>query len=225
MKNLIKSAALLLCAIVFISCNKDDELITGPGGGTTSNINGGVQNWPGQILFAQAIASGSGLAVVGTDTILADGNLNMDLTIPPPSILRSIADLTNDTGVVISDSTAFYAAFGNLLVTDLSNNSVGMIERKNFDSTAVVGSFIVSFIYVDRPTSITGASMTVTGLDTNRTEFNLSLEQGWNVFYLQQTVDNPNFTGLLVASGEPAGATWRYTASPVANRLHRLFKF
>lgn len=67
--------------------------------------------------------------------------------------------------------------------------------------------------------------MSVSGSDTTRTDFNLSLEQGWNVFYVQQTGETPTLTTLLIASGEPAGASWRYTASPVANRLHRLFKF
>jgi hypothetical protein len=226
MKNLIKSAALLLCAIIFISCNNDDDIITDPGGGTTTaNLSGNIQNWPGQILIAQAIATGTGAAVVGTDTIIADGNLNMNLTTPPPAILRSVDDIFNDSAVTISDTTAFYAAFGNLTVFDISNTMVGRIERKNFDTTAVTGSFIVSFIYVDRDCNITGTVVSASGTDTTSTELNLTLEQGWNVFYTQQTGETSTTTSLLIASGEPAGANWRYTASPVANRLHRLFKF
>lgn len=226
MNKLIKSGALLaflMCAFILTSCNKDDEIITDPGG-NSARLEGNVQNWPSQILIAQAIATGTGAAVVGTDTIIADGNLDMNLTVPPPAILRAVNDISNDTAITISDTTAFYAAFGNLTVLDITNTTVGRIEKKNFDTTVVVGSFIVSYIYVDRDVSITGTTVTVNGADTTSTQFNLSLEQGWNVFYTQQTVDNPNFSGLLLASGEPAGATWRYTASPIANRIHRQFK-
>ncbi len=225
MNKLIKSSALLLCALLFIACNKDDEIITDPGGNTTTNLSGSIQNWPSQILIAQAIATGTGAAVVGTDTILADGNLDLNLTVPPPAILRSVSDISNDTAITISDSTAFYATTGSLSVFDISNTMVGRIEKKNFDTTVVTGSFIVNYIYIDRACNITGSSTTASGTDTTRIEFNLSLEQGWNVFYTQQTGETPTLTTLLIASGEPAGANWRYTASPIANRIHRMFKF
>lgn len=225
MNKLIKSGALLLCALLFAACNKDDEIITDPGGNTTTNLSGSIQNWPNQILIAQAIATGTGAAVVGTDTILADGNLDLNLTTPPPAILRSVSDISNDTAITISDSAAFYATTGSLSVFDISNTMVGRIEKKNFDTTVVTGSFIVNYIYIDRACNITGSSTAASGTDTTRIDFNLSLEQGWNVFYTQQTGETPTLTTLLIASGEPAGANWRYTASPVANRIHRLFKF
>ena len=212
-------------SIFLYSCNKD-ETITDPGGETTTaNIGGNIQNWPSQILILRAIATGSAPAVVGADTVLATGQFDMNLTVPPPSALAPISVIVTDTSITASDPDAFYAAFGNVSVFDLSGSTSGRIEKKNFDSASVTGSFLVSYIYLDRPCDISGTSITVTGSDTTRSEVNLQLTTGWNIFHTLQTEQRPNFTGILVASGEPGGATWKYSVNPSANKLKRPFKF
>ena len=215
----------LLFSVFLYSCNKD-ETITDPGGGTTTaSISGNIQNWPSQILILQAIATGSAPAVVGSDTVLATGQFDMNLSVPPPSSLATISVIVTDTSFTVSDPDAFYAAFGNISVLDLSGTASGRIEKKNFDSVAVTGSFLVSYIYLDRPCNISGTSITVTGSDTTQSEVNLQLTTGWNIFHTLQSAQRPNFTGILIASGEPGGATWKYSANPSANKLNRPFRF
>lgn len=224
-KNLIPTALILLLSLVFYSCNKD-EAITDPGSGTTTaNLNGSIQNWPSQILILRAIATGSAPTVVGSDTVLATGQFDMNLSVPPPSALAPISVIITDTSITASDPDAFYAAFGNVSVFDLSGTANGRIEKKNFDSTAITGSFLVSYIYLDRPCNITGTSTTVAGSDTTQTEVNLQLTTGWNIFHTLQAAERPTFTAIVIASGEPGGATWRYSANPSANKLNRPFKF
>lgn len=215
----------LLFSVFLYSCNKD-ETITDPGGGTTTtNVSGSIQNWPSQILILQAIATGSAPVIVGSDTVQATGQFDMNLSVPAPSALAPVSVIITDTNITVSDPDAFYAAFGNISVFDLSGTATGRIEKKNFDSAAVVGSFIVSYIYLDRPCNISGTSTTITGSDTTRTEINLQLSNGWNIFHTLQTEQSPAFNGLLIASGEPGGATWRFKANPSANKLNGQFRF
>jgi hypothetical protein len=225
----MKRTNLVLVSLLFsaflYSCNKD-ETITDPGGGTTTtNVSGSIQNWPSQILILQAIATGSAPTMVGSDTVPATGQFDMNLSVPAPSSLASVSVIITDTNITVSDPDAFYAAFGNISVFNLSGTATGSITRKNFDSTTVTGSFIVNFIYLDRPCDITGTTMSIVGSDTASAEINLQLETGWNIFHTLQAEQRPNFSGIIIASGEPGGATWRFSANPSAHRLNNPFRF
>jgi hypothetical protein len=205
---------------VFISsCGSDDPVSPGGGTTTTSNINGTIVSYPGGITIVRARATGSGSAVVATDTVLANGQFDMNLVTPPANILGSIRTFADDTIFTVTDTTAFYAQLGALEVYSVSDTLLGTAIKKNFDTTIVTGSFAVTYLYVDRNVSITGTRTSISGSDTSRIVANLTLVTGWNVVTSFQTTKSTNLNVVTVSSGEQSGATWRFQASPAPPRV------
>jgi hypothetical protein len=222
MKSKVLSLFCLLILTIFSSCSSNN--IVDPGNETpVNNLSGSISNWPGQSLIVRAmIIYNTNSADVGTDTVLANGQFNINLTTPPPSVLAPIKEFIGDTALTISDTGAFFANFSSLWVYDITNTVTGFVQRRNFDSTIVPGSFLVTYIYSDRNTSITGTVESAGFADTIRSTINLNLVTGWNKFYLRLVSQTSTLTVYEMNNGEPAGAYWYYYPGALADNRLRL---
>lgn len=219
-------AALLVFAIVFITgCGDDNTTTPSDPQGNTPTISGSITNYPGGSMIVKAkITAGTPTDsfFVGIDTVENSGVINMPLVTPPSNFLVSFG--TVPEGVVISDTTTRAAQVGDLRAYGFSNELIGRMMKKNYSDSAVVGSFVVQYLYSTKPFTITGADTSEGPTDTTLYIYNVSFASGWNAFTFRLAEQRANFTKYEFVSGEASGATWYYTPSIVAARNRGLFQ-
>ncbi len=207
--------AATLSVFCIIGCGKDETITNPPpSGGGAFTLSGTIINYPGGSLIARAKITKllpPDSFFVGTDTIDNNGVLSMSLVTPPTDYLGPIIV---PSGITISDTTAKISGFAELTAYNFSSVWIGRIEKRNFNDSAVQGSFAVQYIYLTKAVSITGSDTNTNLNDTTVVVYNLNPVSGWNALSFQLTVQRPNYRQYTYSSGELAGATWRYSAVP-----------
>ena len=219
-------AALLVFAIVFITgCGDDNTTTPSDPQGNTPTISGNVLNYPGGSMIVKAkITAGTPTDsfFVGTDTLDNTGLINMPLVTPPSNFLVAFGTLPE--GVVLSDTTTRAAQVGNLRAYGFSNELIGSMTKQNYTDSAVVGSFVVQYLYSTKPFTITGADTNANLTDTSIYVYNITCASGWNAFTFRLTEQRANFMKYEFVSGEASGASWFYTPTTIATRNRGLFQ-
>lgn len=225
-KLFFQFAALLVFAIVYIAgCGDDNTTTPTDPQGNTPTISGNITNYPGGSMIVKAkITAGTPTDsfFVGIDTVDNSGVINMPLATPPSNFLVSFGTIPQ--GVVISDTTTRATAVGELRAYGFSGELIGTMSKRNYSDSAVVGSFVVQYLYSTKPFTITGTDTSASPTDTTLLVYNVSFASGWNAYTFRLTELRANFTKYEFVSGEASGATWYYTTSPIASRLRGLFK-
>ncbi len=128
----------------------------------------------------------------GTTLLLPDN--------PPQELLN---DITSDfpTGLKISDPEAKTIAFVELAcnISDQNNFSYSL-ER---DMKTEEARFVLTYIYCDRPVTITGTSDNWRSLPTT---YNLGLQKGWNIVIEKQEYNGEQ--GCSITHLMPEGMKW-----------------
>ena len=112
---------------------------------------------------------------------------------------------------------------GNLRAYGFSNELIGDMMKKNYTDSAVVGSFVVQYLYSTKPFTITGVDTNANLTDTSIYVYNITFTSGWNAFTFRITEQRTNYVKYEYVTGEAAGATWYYTPSIIAARNRGLF--
>ncbi len=218
-------AALLVFAKVFITgCGDDNTTTPSDPQGNTPTISGTISNYPGGSMIVKAkISAGvpTDSFFVGTDTVDNSGIINMPLATPPSNFLVAFGTVPN--GVVVSDTTTRAAQVGNLRAYGFSNELLGTMMKQNYTDSAVVGSFVVQYLYSTKPFTITGVDSNASPTDTTIYTYNVSFASGWNAFTFRLIEERADYRKYEFVSGEASGATWYYTPNIIAVRYKDLF--
>jgi len=218
------TGVIALTLLLIAGCGDDNTTTPNDPQGNTPTLSGSVSNYPGGSMIVKAkINAGTPTDsfFVGIDTLDNSGIVNMPLATPPSNFL--VAFGTVPSGVVISDTTTRATQVGNLRAYGFSNELIGDMMKKNYTDSAVVGSFVVQYLYSTKPFTITGVDTNANLTDTSIYVYNITFTSGWNAFTFRITEQRTNYVKYEYVTGEAAGATWYYTPSIIAARNRGLF--
>ncbi len=201
-----------------------------PSGTALTTLTGKLLNWPGipaTMTFRDFSSTNKDILAQGTAA--SDGSFSIELPneATMATRLRKL-DLTVATGctstiTLSAPESRFFETSGfDVSVADKTIGSAGLGYSPTFFNPARKGDIAVHWLYVDRATTIQGASSCLRSTGTSRSEtYDLRLTKGWNAASGEYLADAPqngtNSTGIYTlkfTSEVSNGASWIYIQTP-----------
>lgn len=181
MKNVFRNLfQVLFLSLVLVGCN-DDITLKGTLSGTISNYSEG--SFDG-IQCKEDVSHN----IIGTGTPTSSGKFSIKLSMPYLNDLSS-----TPSGLVVSDKFARIGSLSDIEIR-LQGTIKGQLMKCNniFDGYSTLkGMELVTFMYSDRPCTITGYGLNGSISYT----YDLKLKTGWNeVMLIQESANNQTLT-------------------------------
>lgn len=172
----------------FLGCNEKDNIVN-PNEDVITYLNGKIESWPQVTSKVLKLGKPSNQAFLefGNSLIDANGNFNLNTTIPAESLNSPIIDWFNIDSTmnlqIVNYGTKGIDSYLNIF-SDSVTEPIGEVMFSSDTLNAGEGYFRVSYFYSEGDFQIIGSITTEHNSDnfngTQETYYNIHFKQGWN---------------------------------------------
>jgi hypothetical protein len=229
-KNLKFLMSLAIIGMAFVSCEPTDEDLINEGKINVTVENGTSYNSKIDSVYAELgyeTEDDFGYEVVAKAPYLNGG---FSIALPKSLEAKYLSNITEGmpNDLTISDKTAKVSALesfsaykngeyvGDFVKTNIDEQAMEDMEMEDYFSLMESGIYTIQYVYVDKPTTISGSFVESDDEVEISSNYNLSLKKGWNTMVSKMSMSITEATGSLeISNSEPEGLKWFFVSGDV----------